>query len=54
MFFSCKLFLKPDYEDKESSIGNRLIPKHMTTEALEALGATLNFIEIWLKLLDQN
>ena len=26
----------------------------MTTEALEALGATLNFIEIWLKLLDKN
>ena len=26
----------------------------MTTEALEALGATLNFIGIWLNLLDQN
>ena len=26
----------------------------MTTEALEALGATLNFIYIWLKLLEQN
>ena len=26
----------------------------MTTEALEALGDTLNFIEIWIKLLDQN
>ena len=26
----------------------------MTTEALEALGATLNFIEIWIKLLDHN
>ena len=26
----------------------------MTTEALEALGDILNFIEIWLKLLDQN
>ena len=26
----------------------------MTTESLEALGATLNFIEIWLNLLDQN
>ena len=26
----------------------------MTTEALEALGATLNFIYIWLKLLEEN
>ena len=26
----------------------------MRTESLEALGATLNFIEIWLKLLDKN
>ena len=31
-----------------------LIPKHVTTEALEALGATINFIKIWLKLLDHN
>ena len=33
-----------DYEDDESSIGYRLIPKHVTTETLEALGYTLNFI----------
>ena len=26
----------------------------MTTEALEALGATINFIQIWIKLLDHN
>ena len=26
----------------------------MTTEALEALCDTINFIEIWLKLLDKN
>ena len=26
----------------------------MTTEALEALGATIPFIEIWIKLLDDN
>ena len=26
----------------------------MTTEALEALGGTLNIIEIWIKLLDNN
>ena len=26
----------------------------MTTEELEALGATITFIEIWIKLLDDN
>ena len=26
----------------------------MTTEELEALGTTLNFIEIWIKLMDDN
>ena len=31
-----------------------LIPKHVTIEALKALGATLNYIEIWLKLLEEN
>ena len=31
-----------------------LIPKHVTTEALEALGATINFIDNWLKLLEKN
>ena len=35
---------QPAYEDKESSIGDRLIPKHVTTKVLEALCATLNFI----------
>ena len=37
---------QPAYEDEENSIGDRLIPKHATTGALEALCATLNFIEI--------
>ena len=32
------------YEDDESSIGDSLIPKRVTTESLEALGATFNFI----------
>ena len=41
-------------EDDESSIGDRLIPKHVTTESLEALVATINFIEILLKLLGHN
>ena len=44
----------PAYEINESSIIGRLIPKNVTTEALEALGATLNFIDIWLKLLEDN
>ena len=29
-----------------------LIPKHVKTEALESLVATLNFIEFFLKMLD--
>ena len=46
---------EPAYDDDdESSIGYRLIPKHVTQEALESLGDTLNFIEIWIKLLNQN
>ena len=48
------MILKTSYEDEEISIGDRPIPKNATTESLEALGATLNFIDIWLKLLDQN
>ena len=44
----------PDYEYDEINIGDRLIPKHSTTEALEALGATLNFIDICLKMLEDN
>ena len=42
------------YEYYESSLGDRSIPKNPTTESLEALVATLNFIEIWLKLLEDN
>ena len=45
---------QPLYEDYERSIGDRPIPKNSTTKTLEALGATLNFIDIWLKLFDQN
>ena len=43
---------QPAHEDEESSIVNRLIRKHVTTEAFEALGDTLNFIKIWLTMLD--
>ena len=45
---------QPSYEDEECSIGDRPIPKNATIESLEALGTTLNFIDIWLKLLDHN
>ena len=39
---------------KAIGIGDILIPKYVTVEVLEALGSTLNFIEIWIKLLDKN
>ena len=45
---------QPDYEDEEISLVDILIPKNSTTESLEALGDTLNFIDIWLKLLEGN
>ena len=47
-------YKQPDNEDDGISIGDRLIHKNVITEALEEMGATLNFIEIWLKLLDKN
>ena len=54
--FMCSLVahdkIKTAYEYDESSIGDRSIPKNATTEALEALGATINFIDIWLKLFE--
>ena len=42
--------LQIDHKDDESSIGDRAIPDSATTKTLEALGATINFIDIWLKL----
>ena len=36
---------------KQLSIGDRLISKNETTESLEALVDTLNFIDVWIKLL---
>ena len=42
--------IKPSFEDDESSIGDRSIPKDATTKALKALGAALNFIAIRLKI----
>ena len=41
--------LQLDYKDDESSIGDRSIPDNATPKVLEALGATINFIDIWLK-----
>ena len=43
--------LQTDYEDYVSSIGDGEIPNDATIKTLESLGATFNFIDIWLKLL---
>ena len=43
--------LQLDYNDDESSFGDRVIPDDATIKTVEALGATINFIDIWLKLL---
>ena len=42
--------LRLDYKDDEISIVDRAIPDNATTKILEALGATNNFIDIWLTL----
>ena len=46
--------IQPAYEDDKRSIVDRSIPKNETTKALKALGATINFIDIWLKLFVEN
>ena len=46
--------LQLDYKDDESSIGDMEIPDDATIKTLEALGATINFIDIWLKLRHEN
>ena len=52
----CYLFaydkIQAAYEDREISIGDRSITKNATTESLKALGATINFIDICLKLFE--
>ena len=45
---------QPSCEYEEINIGDRPITKNATTRSLEALGDTLNFIDIWLKLFDRN
>ena len=42
------------YEDDESIIGDRSILKNATTKSLKTLGVTLNFIDIWLKLFEDD
>ena len=40
--------MKDNKEDDESSLGDREIPKDSTVKSLNSLGATFNFIDIWL------
>ena len=42
------------YKDDESSIGDSSIPDNATTKSLEALGANIYVIGIWLKLFLEN
>ena len=46
--------LQNDYKDDEISIGDRAIPNYATVKELKSLGATFNFIDIWLHLLREN
>ena len=46
--------MQPHYEDDESNLGDRSITKYATTKELTSLGATVNFIDIWLKLFLDN
>ena len=46
--------LQLDYKNDEISIGDRAIPDNATMKTLEELGATINFIDIWLKLPREN
>ena len=41
--------LQTYYKDNEISIGDRAIPNDATVKELKSLGATFNFIDIWLK-----
>ena len=42
------------YKDDEISIGDRSIPNDAIVKELKSLGATFNFIDIWLHLLCEN
>ena len=40
--------MQDNKQDDESSIGDRVIPNDATVKELRSLGATFNFIDIWL------
>ena len=40
--------MQDNKKDYESSIRDRVIPNDTTVKALKSLGATFNFIDIWL------
>ena len=42
--------IQPIYEDDESNLGYRSIPKDATTKALPKLGSTISFIDLWHEL----
>ena len=48
----CSLFahdrLQTNYQEDDISIGDKVIPKNATVDALHSLGATFIFIDIWL------
>ena len=46
--------MQADYEDDIISIEDRSITKYATPKELTELGATLNFIDIWIKLFLEN
>ena len=40
--------LQENYQDDDIILGDKVIPKDATVKALNSLGATFNFIDIWL------
>ena len=46
--------LQDNEQDYEISLGDRVIPKYATVKYLLSLGATFNFIDIWLHNFRQN
>ena len=40
--------MQDNKQDDESSLSDREIPKDSTVKALNSLGATFNFIDIWI------
>ena len=46
--------IQDNKQDDESSIGDRVIPNDATVKAIKSLGATFNFIDIWLRNFREN